>query len=148
MWMWCGRTNLQGASTHSTNLYVTHAAGAAAYCTHRPVLMPRERRHDFVRWLPRSVNIHNNAHRTFSTCRLHNIRQLSPTCQLNCIATPSKVNMVKSHFKYILNTFLMKLCINFSRYIACRCMAVHCGTSVVKSSTNSMLRGENPSGTS
>ena len=56
------RTNLQGASTHITNLYVTHAAGAAAYCTHRPVLMPRERRHDFVRWLPRSVNIHNNAH--------------------------------------------------------------------------------------
>ena len=41
----------------------------------------------------------------------------------------------------------MKLCINFSRHIACRCMAVHCGTSVVKSSTNSMLRGEKPSGT-
>ena len=56
------RTNLQGASTHITNLYVTHAAGAAAYCTHRPVLMPRERRHDFVRCLPRSVNIHNKAH--------------------------------------------------------------------------------------
>ena len=35
----------QGVSTHSINLYVTHAAGAAAYCTHRPVLMPRERRH-------------------------------------------------------------------------------------------------------
>ena len=28
------------------NLFVTHAAGAAAYCTHPPVLMPRERRHD------------------------------------------------------------------------------------------------------
>ena len=28
------------------DLFVTHAAGAAAYCTHPPVLMPRERRHD------------------------------------------------------------------------------------------------------
>ena len=31
-----------------TNLFVTHAAGAAAYCTHPPVLMPPLRRHDLL----------------------------------------------------------------------------------------------------
>ena len=49
-----------GSDGTMSMILVTHAAGVAAYCTHRPVLMPRERRHDFVCWLPRSVNIHNN----------------------------------------------------------------------------------------